>query len=149
MIGNIASAIDGKVAGLYGVEVFFFNQQIFFITTFAEGVHVWVFAEEQVVGGGQLFFFRKISVLLFYFKDLIEQIGLVIPCLLVINQAEIGETCLFVDVDVQDRKALFQFPQLFFQVINCFNRICLNTIFFGEVIRNPIGQMNEIIVLLQ
>lgn len=57
---------------------------------------MWVLAEQQVVARKHLLVSRKISVLLFDPQILVEQIRLIIPSLLVVDQAEIDKLGLFI-----------------------------------------------------
>ncbi len=59
-----------------------------------------------------LFVARKITILLFDLQILVEQIRLIIPSLLVVDQAEIDELGISIDVRIQNFFCLIKFSSI-------------------------------------
>ena len=96
MVSNIATAVDLVKSSTFCFQPFFVYQQVFFVAAFAQGIHMRVRAEQQVIWSWFLLTLRRIPVLAFKLQYFVEKLTLVIPGLLVIYQAKVLKQYFFI-----------------------------------------------------
>src|SRR5690606_19840459 len=120
---------------------------------------VWVFTKNNVVVGWQLLFVRPCPVFGLYRKNLAEDLSLIVPGSFVVDATQVDELCFFVHKHTTAAASgkflnagqllLPYFRQLGFDKGARVGRVWLNAVFPGEVVRNPVRQVDQIVVLLE
>ena len=89
MVGDIAAPVDAVVGRTELLKKVPIRQQVRFVAAFAEGIHVRMFAKQQVVWRRLRAVRRHIPVGNFARHRIGKQALLQVPCNLVINQTEV------------------------------------------------------------